>query len=197
MNNIEEIVSLYNIKEKRELMNNNRKEITHLKKLMSDLKINRNVAIYASCMQEILSGDEIYNYLSFMESLKDDPDVQEYIKLYRQVCMLEEQIVNYYRSIQIGLRNRLSYDKTPDIYVYYGTYNDKIFARNIIGPELTFLNDDNTFIFPDKEMKSRRKARHFYNRTSFKYLEELSKDDSLSLEGKNLGKVKVLKREGE
>ena len=197
MNNIEEIVSLYNIKEKRELMNNNRKEITHLKKLMSDLKINRNVAIYASCMQEVLSGDEIHNYLSFMESFKDDPDVQEYIKLYRQVCMLEEQIVNYYRSIQIGLRNRLSYDKTPDIYVYYGTYNDKIFARNIIGPELTFLNDDNTFIFPDKEMKSRRKARHLYNRTSFKYLEELSKDDSLSLEGKNLGKVKVLKREGE
>ena len=57
------------------------------------------------------------------------------------------------------------------------------------------LDDANTVIMPNKELKSRKKARHFYNKTSFKYLEALINDSNYSLEEKNLGKVKILTKE--
>ena len=194
MNRIEEIVDLYNLKEKREQVLNNKREITHLKKLMSDLKIHRNVAIFADAINKIGYGEDIHYYLQVIRDLSDDQYVQEYSNLYEQVEILERQIVDYYQNLQISLRNRLSYIENPDIFVYYGTFNDRVITKHIVTPELSFFNEDNTVIFPNKELKSRRKARHFYNQVSFKYLEELSKDDSFSLEGKDIGKVKILRK---
>ena len=192
MNRIEEIVDLYNLKEKREQIANNRREITHLKKEMSDLKLNRDVAIYAAALEKVDYGEEIESYLAIAASLRNNPKVSEYVDLKGQVLLLERQIVDYYRSIQIGLRNRLTYTETPDIFVYYGLFDDEVIAKNIISNKLAFMDYVDTVILPTKKMESNRKTRHFYNQVSFKYLEELSKDNSFSLENKDLGNVKIL-----
>ena len=194
MNKIEEIVDLYNLKEQREKLIKNKEEISHLKKLMSDLKINRNVAIYAYATQKMILGEEIDSYLNIVNSLKDDSNVQEYISLARRLYLLEREKINYYRSIQIGLRNRLTYQSEPDIYVYYGMFEEDPITKNIVSNKLAFMDKVDTVVFPSKELKSNRKLRHFYNKTSFKYLEELSKDNSYSLEEKNLGKIRVLRK---
>lgn len=195
MNKIEETVELYNLKEKGEKLKKSRAEIIHLKKLASDLKINRNVAIYEYAMQKVVLGEEIHSYLSVADKLRDDPNVQKYREIIIKIYWLERQAVEYYRGIQIALRNRLAFFEEPDIYVYYGTFDDKQLTRNIISDDLMLLDDANTVIMPNKELKSRKKARHFYNKTSFKYLEALINDNNYSLEEKNLGKVKILTKE--
>ena len=195
MNKIEETVELYNLKEKGEKLKKSRAEIIHLKKLASDLKINRNVAIYEYAMQKVVLGEEIHSYLSVADKLRDDPNVQKYREIITKIYWLERQAVEYYRGIQIALRNRLAFFEEPDIYVYYGTFDDKQLTRNIISDDLMLLDDANTVIMPNKELKSRKKARHFYNKTSFKYLEALINDNNYSLEEKNLGKVKILTKE--
>lgn len=195
MNKIEETVELYNLKEKGEKLKKSRAEIIHLKKLASDLKINRNVAIYEYAMQKVVFGEEIHSYLSVADKLRDDPNVQKYREIITKIYWLERQAVEYYRGIQIALRNRLAFFEEPDIYVYYGTFGDKQLTRNIISDDLMLLDDANTVIMPNKELKSRKKARHFYNKTSFKYLEALINDSNYSLEEKNLGKVKILTKE--
>ena len=192
---IEETVELYNLKEKGEKLKKSRAEIIHLKKLASDLKINRNVAIYEYAMQKVVLGEEIHSYLSVADKLRDDPNVQKYREIIIKIYWLERQAVEYYRGIQIALRNRLAFFEEPDIYVYYGTFDDKQLTRNIISDDLMLLDDANTVIMPNKELKSRKKARHFYNKTSFKYLEALINDNNYSLEEKNLGKVKILTKE--
>ena len=195
MNRIEETVELYNLKEKGEKLKKSHAEIIHLKKLASDLKINRNVAIYEYAMQKVVLGEEIHSYLSVADKLRDDPNVQKYREIITKIYWLERQAVEYYRGIQIALRNRLAFFEEPDIYVYYGTFDDKQLTRNIISDDLMLLDDANTVIMPNKELKSRKKARHFYNKTSFKYLEALINDSNYSLEEKNLGKVKILTKE--
>ena len=195
MNKIEETVELYNLKEKGEKLKKSHAEIIHLKKLASDLKINRNVAIYEYAMQKVVLGEEIHSYLSVADKLRDDPNVQKYREIIAKIYWLERQAVEYYRGIQIALRNRLAFFEEPDIYVYYGTFDDKQLTRNIISDDLMLLDDANTVIMPNKELKSRKKARHFYNKTSFKYLEALINDNNYSLEEKNLGKVKILTKE--
>ncbi len=195
MNKIEETVELYNLKEKGEKLKKSHAEIIHLKKLASDLKINRNVAIYEYAMQKVVLGEEIHSYLSVADKLRDDPNVQKYREIITKIYWLERQAVEYYRGIQIALRNRLAFFEEPDIYVYYGTFDDKQLTRNIISDDLMLLDDANTVIMPNKELKSRKKARHFYNKTSFKYLEALINDNNYSLEEKNLGKVKILTKE--
>lgn len=195
MNKIEETVELYNLKEKGEKLKKSHAEIIHLKKLASDLKINRNVAIYEYAMQKVVLGEEIHSYLSVADKLRDDPNVQKYREIIIKIYWLERQAVEYYRGIQIALRNRLAFFEEPDIYVYYGTFDDKQLTRNIISDDLMLLDDANTVIMPNKELKSRKKARHFYNKTSFKYLEALINDNNYSLEEKNLGKVKILTKE--
>lgn len=195
MNKIEETVELYNLKEKGEKLKKSHAEIIHLKKLASDLKINRNVAIYEYAMQKVVLGEEIHSYLSVADKLRDDPNVQKYREIIIKIYWLERQAVEYYRGIQIALRNRLAFFEEPDIYVYYGTFDDKQLTRNIISDDLMLLDDANTVVMPNKELKSRKKARHFYNKTSFKYLEALINDNNYSLEEKNLGKVKILTKE--
>ena len=146
-------------------------------------------------MQKVVLGEEIHSYLSVADKLRDDPNVQKYREIITKIYWLERQAVEYYRGIQIALRNRLAFFEEPDIYVYYGTFDDKQLTRNIISDDLMLLDDANTVIMPNKELKSRKKARHFYNKTSFKYLEALINDNNYSLEEKNLGKVKILTKE--
>ena len=48
-------------------------------------------------------------------------------------------------------------------------------------------------ISPIYNMDSFRDFRHFYNKTSFHYLESLCEDYSFDINNKNLGKIKVRK----
>ena len=192
MNTIEGIIKDNKILEKKEKILKNKQEITRLKKQMSDLTINRNVAIYAYAVQKVNLSEEVHSYMEIMKQVSEDPIVQEYKKLQKELMKLEEEIADYYYFIQINLREKLEKLENPNIYTYYGFLDDDPVIRNIIDAEIIDYDEDNTIIMPEKEFKSNRKIRHFYNKISFKYLEALAKDNSFEVEGKDLGKVKVL-----
>ena len=192
MNNLEKVIEDNKVLEKKEKIFNNKKEIVHLKKLISDLKIHRNVALYASAAEHFAWGEEVHNNLSIMKNISSDPWVQEYIVLKKQLDELENEISDYYYFMQINLREILVDLDDPDVNIYYGVLDDEEVMNNVISAELIDYDPDKTIILPEKELNSKRKLRHFYNKVSFKYLDELSKDNSFNVETKKLGKVKVL-----
>ena len=167
------------IKEQRERIISNKKKILSLTVQISDLSINNNVAKYI-----YYSDYENYDECSLLE---DDPKVQEYLVLKEELDSLKHETIDYYKNIQINLKDSLE-DEDIDIYVYNGKVN-----RNIINKE-QLSNNAGTIIYPVKELNSKRKLRHFYNKKSFKYLEELTKDNNYSLDNKNLGRVKILSK---
>lgn len=193
MNKLES--TLNNIKSQREKIINNKNKILELKTKISDLKVNNTVALYAYSQDKILYNEDIDNYKQIIQPIEEDPKVQEYIILYNKLSILEQQIINYYKNIQIELRNEVN-NKEPQVFVYYEKdENNNIITRNITSSQLSRLELDQEVILPVKDINSKRKQRHFYNRVSFKYLEELSKDNNYSIENKNLGKVKKLIKE--
>lgn len=192
MNTIKWIIEKNKIIEQQEKVRRNREEITHLKKQMSDLTINRNVAIYAYAVQKVNLGEEVHNYMEIIKQVSQDSIVQEYKNLQKELTKLENEIADYYYFIQIDLREKLEDLENPNIYTYYGLLEDDSVIRNIIDAEIIDYDENKTIIMPEKEFKSRRKTRHFYNKISFKYLEALTRDNSFEVEGKDLGKVKIL-----
>ena len=190
MNSIENIVKKYKINEIQEELNKDRENILKLKRKLSDLKLNRNVALYAYSLDKILYMEETSKYIKIKNELEGDTNVIEYIKLKEQLDNIYNKIADYYYFIQIDLREKLTDIEYPDTYIHYVSYGEEL-LKNIIDNELIEYDENNAIIYPPKEIKSNRKNRHFYNRTSFKYLEALTKDYSFSLEEKDLGKVKV------
>lgn len=190
MNNIESIVKKYKINEMQEELNKDKETILKLKRKISDLKLNRNVSLYAYSLDKILYGEESSKYMKIKKELEEDSNVLEYIKLKEQLDTLYSKIADYYYFIQIDLKEKLTDIDYPDIYIYYVSYGEEL-LKNIIDDELIEYDENNTIIYPPKEIKSNRKNRHFYNKTSFKYLEELTKDHSFSTQNKNIGKVKI------
>lgn len=187
--------STESLKKQRENIINNQRKILELKTKISDLKINRNVAIYAHSLDEILLGEEIHGNLTVMNNLNQDSNVQTYIKLRKELESLEREKIDYYKDIQTKLKDNINKIVDPNIYVYYGRDEDnEIITKNIINSKTSYLKQNNTVILPLNELESKRKIRHFYNRTRFKYLEELTRDSNLSIEKKNLGKVKILSK---
>lgn len=190
MNSIEEVIKKAKIKEKQEELIKNKETLLKLKVKMSDLKLNYNVALYAYALEKIEHREEVSKYFQIIEELEEDPNVIEYISLMEQLAEIKEKIADYYYFIQINLREKLIDIDYPDIYVYHISYEEEL-LKNIIDDELIEYDENNTIIYPLKEIESNRKNRHFYNKVSFKYLEGLTKDNSFSLEGKRLGKVKI------
>jgi hypothetical protein len=194
MTNIES--KLEELRGQKEKILNNKNKITSLKKQISDLKINRNVAIYAHSLDEIKRGEELHCHLSLIKRLKTDSNVQEYIVLKKELDSLEKQKIDYYKEIQTKLKDTISKKDDPNIFVYYGKdiYDDTR-TKNIVNDQISYEEQDNTIILPQKELKSNRKIRHFYNKTSFKYLEQVINTNDFSLNNKKLGKVKILSKE--
>ena len=183
------------IREQKEKIIKDQPKILSLKTKISDLKIHRNVAIYAYFMDKILIEEEIHSYLDIAKKLKDDENVQKYIKLKKQLDSLEQEKIDYYKEIQTKLKDQINRKKEATAFVYYGRDEDNhIITRDITSSQLSLLDLDEQVILPFKELESKRKIRHFYNRVSFKYLEELTKDNDFSLNNKNLGRVKVKKK---
>ncbi len=176
MNNIEK--TLLELKEQRNKIINNQDLIRKTKVKMSDLKLNHDVALYVHSLEEMIHGDELHSHFYLIEKLKKDQNVQEYISLRSYLKELERQKSTYYKKIQKQLKNELNQEANQDIYVYYGMDNDTIITRNILNSDLSNSKEDNIVILPKEKYKSKRKIRHFYNKTRFKYLEEIVKTNS-------------------
>ncbi len=174
MNSIEELII------QRENIINNENKILKIKKEMSDLKLNQNVAIYAHSLEAINYGEEIDDNLMIIDTLKDDKEVQEYISLNNELDDLNLQKKMYYIKLQTDFKDDIDQTENPSIYVYYGKdKDDNTITRNMLNDELSDTKNSIITILPSKEIKSKRKIRHFYNKTRFKYLEEIVKANSL------------------
>lgn len=217
MNIIREIVNDLGIKDKKYQQEENLRKIREIKALLSEMSFKTNVAKYLYDLDHIKYIEENINSLSNEERiikerelsllrhdirrLKNDRDVIDCEKLLNELHRLEYECNDYYRAIQIEFRRELLEQPLPDIYLYQGdiTVNPKYkIASHIIIPGIVQMYTEpelkETMIYPANEIKSRRKLRSFYNKTSFRYLEQLSEDYDYSLESKDLGKVKIYKR---
>ena len=183
---------LKKLKEQKEKIITNKTKILQIKKKLSDLKLNHNVATYAYSMDKITWKEEVDKYLKITEDLKKDEKVQEYIKLDNQLNSLEQEKINYYKDIQITLKDEINKRNKPTAFVYFNKDKNNIITRDITSSQLSLLELNNEVVLPYNELKSKRKRRHFYNRVSFKYLEELTNDNDFSIENKNLGNIKKL-----
>ncbi len=203
MESLKAIIDSLNIPEKKKAFNKRNAIILNIKYSMSQLALNNMVARYAYNLDTISFGNDemiIKNAaLANAILLKREPEVQAYESLRRELIKLEEQSNEYYKSIQLGLRDALLDQKLPDIYVYQGllgTDNMKL-CRHIIIPGRYHTYDEpsevGTIIYPVKDKESNRKLRHFYSNVSFKYLDTLVDDGSYDLEGKRLGRVLIKK----
>ena len=189
------------------LMQNTLK-IFQIKSDMSKLTLNREVGLYlldrekiATLKQEGKEEDlETKRLKAEVRWLSKKNDIIAYNALADTLDLLKGENQEYYRSIQVDLREELLNMQLPQIFVYQGALDDKgelKLCRHIISPSsvMAFYKEGSeTIVYPMKPEMSQREARHFYNRTSFRYLEELTKDNSFSLKGKKLGKVKTLNR---
>lgn len=208
---VKDIVDYLRIPEKKEKAGLNRETIRKCNYALSNMAAaDRNVALYASYLEEwyrLLAERNPDNYArtqelrSQMQQLEKNKAVREYDFVLSYRHELERQISDYYQTIQKDFRDELISQKLPEIYVSQGivTFNPQMkMAKHIIIPGTTIAAYEDNFettIFPvSKPITSAREARHFYNKVSFRYLEQLAEDYSYDLEGKDLGKVKVLRR---
>lgn len=214
---IEEIVNYLDIPKKKERLINSRSRMLELKSKMSSLTIHKTVATYVYNMGTIeffqknfanLSKEdkayaekEIAKLMTQQAYLEEDKLVQEYNSLLAEFIMEKRSADEYYQTIQIGLRNELLDQQLPEIYIYQGDLNpDRKYklARHIIGANSVeiFETPDQmpTIIYPSTLVESKRKLDKLYNKTSFRYLEQLTTDYSYDLENKDLGNVRILTR---
>ena len=211
-NEIREIVERLKIKEYKEGYLNNQERLFKLERLMSTMTFDREVGLYAFYMDEInylikelvdsepSIREKICEKINTIEikanELEKKSKVQDYIMLRKQyfnILFNNKYYDNYFKLINITLREELSKLKKNDIYIAQSKYD---YDKNIIdSSSLTFnkIEKGTILIEPVYDMNSNREFRHFYNKTSFKYLEGLTEDYSFDLEGKNLGKVKIRK----
>ncbi len=185
-------LELKKLRKQKEKIIENDSKILHLKKKLSDLKLNHNVATYAYSIDKITWKEDVDKYLKITENLKQDEKVQEYIKLDNQLKSLKQEKISYYKDIQTTLKNEINKRNESTPFVYFNEDKNNVITRDITSSQLSLLELNNEVVLPPKELKSKRKRRHFYNRVSFKYLEELTKDNNFSIENKNLGNVKKL-----
>ena len=186
-------LKIKNLKEQKEEIIKNERKVLKIKKEISDLKIHRNVALIAHAIDKMNEDHKVSDYLKLATEFKDDENVQKYITLLKSLNKLENEIIEYNQKIQKDLKKAINKRKLNTANIYYGRdENNNIITKNITTNQLSLLNENKEVILPTVELKSKKNIRHFYNRISFKYLEQLVIDNDYSLEEKNLGKVKKL-----
>ncbi len=202
MTNLKSLISELEIPEKRKKIYENKLLRLKIKHTMSDLTLNKMVALYARNLDTIAhSTDEMVIKNTRLENiilLKKEPMVDAYESLRQDLITLDRLDSEYYQSIQIDLREALLGRNLPEIYVYQGMIDrmDRLMmVKHIIIPGTVQSyhesENNNIVVYPENELTSNRKLRHFYNNVSFRYLENLTEDYSFDLEGKNLGRVKI------
>lgn len=209
MQKIKTIVEELGITEKRNRLIKNTYEMMSTKSEMSKLSFTREVGLYVYDCDKLSfllenpqekDQTEITRLQEETKTLSTRSDVMIYIHLEEYLEQLKKENQEYYKSIQIDLRKELMEIELPEIYVYQGAFKDDSnfkLSRHIIvpGSVIAYYNENSeTTVYPLIPIKSQRDARHFYNRTSFHYLEEVTKDYNFDLKGKNIGKTKILSR---
>ena len=202
-NEIKRIVDRCKIHEKKEQLKNDRLKIYQNERDMSKMTFDRKVGLYAYNLDKYLLILEDYvnnnkpelkskveELTEYLVDYEKDPDILKYVNLRVENSNLMNRLDEYYKAVNIDLRNELSVIRTPDIYVYIGDCYEHIILPSIYAYEDNYRDYS---IYPNNYIYSKRDFRHFYNKTSFHYLEELSQDYSFDLEGKNLGKVLIKK----
>lgn len=202
------------ISEKRNSHENAKIKMFQLDRKMANMKFNRQIGLYAFKLDRYEYLLQILNTLPInkqaaiktelsrlqdeINEMESNRDIREYKCLRDEYTVLKESLSDYPKSINIALRNELKHLELPDIYIYTEDREVSIYHHIIqdnryilIIPELS--KGKNTVIYPIYEMHSNRDYRHFYNKISFKYLEELSKDYTFDIQEKQLKKLKVKK----
>lgn len=202
-NEVKEITEDLRIKELKEELYKNRERIFQLRCMMSRLTFNRTVGLYARYLDEIeylISKrfevdkeewlkllEKIQEYDVKARELESNPDVQLYSKLRDEFI---ELLLNseYYQTLNIDFRRELSKLDLPQVFITH-----RNFSKHAIDSSLE-LNERRPFtiIEPLYNISSKRGLRHFYNRTSFRYLEDVSEKGSLEVDRKKLGRIRTI-----
>lgn len=203
---VSDIIFECGIDEKRKRLEENQHIMLSLKKSMSDLTFFLPVARYAYLLdydqyyrsKKDLTDEEMDKYLDGkvqMEALEGNVDVMLYKELLREYHEKERECREYFQTINIDFRKGLKEVSLPNIFVFVGNIPNSDFklSRHIISGNVheAYIETPNTVIYPQKDFSSRRKARHFYNTVSFKYLEQLSQDEDFDCKIKRLGRVDI------
>ena len=205
MNNIKSIVEDLNIKSIKEECENKKSLLFKKEREASKLTFNKDVGLYKYYLDEYkyllnrLNEAKYYNkgiielkletILNKLYNLYGNKDIDNYKKLIKEIDYIKDSLNEYNKVININLRDILLFEELPNIYV---SIEDNKY-KHIINSSLIKDNIDknDTIIYSYYDIKSNRDYRHFYNRVSYNYLEELTNDYSLELKNKRLGKVRI------
>lgn len=203
-------VQLCMIDEKRKEHAEIKARLFQLERGMAQMVLDRQVGLYAvklaryEYLKELLATlpandlDKAKKEKSDLESelfqARRNYSFVRYHALRSEYNELKKHLSDYYTAVNTDFRNELKDKNLPNIYVFQG--NDKPGRHIIIPDRVTECMEigGNTIIYPYYELYSNREYRHFYNKTSFKYLEQLSQDCMYAVDNKNLGKIKIKKK---
>ena len=203
-NNLVQLVEACDIKQRRNKHSWNVNQAKLYKKEIKKLERSSAVKMYLFKINRLNHLLETGNKKDIFEirmlrkeigTLENHYGVMKYKRFNDELLIFEEFIKKYYICINVILRNELLNYDIPDIFVYQGQVDGYDLYRNILVPNSVKLGLDkeDQVIYPDRELKSNREYRKFYNRVSFRYIEDLTRDYSYDLEGKKLRKVKIEK----
>lgn len=202
---VKDISEYLKIKELKEGMYKDRERIFKLKCEMSRLTFDRTVGLYARCVDEIedlakgrfyfnekpdwvKAGKRIVELLEEAATYEWHDGVKQYKKDREEINKI---ILNsiYHKVINVDFRNTVSsLNDLPQVFV-----TNKDFTCHIIDKDRVLdENEDFVAIEPLPNVNSKRDIRHFYNRTSFKYLQDLSENYDFDVDRSKLGKVRTI-----
>ena len=179
---LKELVTSSGLKDYKRRLEYYRNKIFENRCEMSRLTFDRSVGLYAFNYDKYM--DNLFNGADELEKLDD---VKKYIKLRGENAFLESEIDDYFRQVNINFRYDLcDFVELPNIYVRsnYG-------FTHIIDKYDYDKGEDSTLVLPIYDLESNRDLRHFYNKTSFHYLESLIDDCDFDISNKKLGKVLI------
>ena len=190
---IKDIVDKCNITEKRIELENNKVRMFFLDREMAKMKFNRTIGLYAYKLDELewlmSKGDFDYKLYEEIKNMEEKEDILIYKMLRDEFYRLKATKGEYEKAINVDLRLALMSIELPSIYI-----EQKDGYKNIINPYYEVELKNNSYIIsPVYNVCSNRIYRHFYNKTSFHYLEELSNDYNYELKNKKIGKIKIKK----
>ena len=174
-NNLVQLVEACDIKQRRNKHSWNVNQAKLYKKEIKKLERSSAVKMYLFKINRLNHLLETGNKKDIFEirmlrkeisTLENHYGVMKYKRFNDELLIFEEFIKKYYICINVILRNELLNYDIPDIFVYQGQVDGYDLYRNILVPNSVKIGLDNEdqVIYPDRELKSNREYRKFYNR---------------------------------